>query len=234
MGGYLVPFTIVEPRRHRVHFVEIEMYPPTLLRAYWLPVALELSLLEVAAISKIAPSSLYTRVAKRFRSVRRRGARLVFDRDEFLMYDLPELDPYCVPEPRPLSAAAAWPRSRRRGRHRADCDRRETEGKCPIQTTKAPMPNERRTRRAPRWTARRRTTRPAHGKPTASDAREKEPQPEQSATPHRPTRTTRTEAYLRRLAGGDEKRYQDLVIEYSDEVAADRAAGRFEPTKNKN
>src|SRR5438034_1382576 len=65
MGGYLVPFTIAEPRRCRVHFLEIEMYPPTLLRPYWLPVQLELSFLQVAALSNLAPTSLYGR-AKRF------------------------------------------------------------------------------------------------------------------------------------------------------------------------
>jgi len=233
LGGYLVPFAVIEPRRCRVHFIEIEMYAPTLLRPYWLPVQLELNVLEVAAISKIAPSSLY-RVAKRFRSVRRRGGRLFFDRDDFLRYDLPELDSYCLPEPRPVNAGSEPPRGRRPGRHLPSCDRKEPAGPCSRPTKKPPMPIARRVRRAPRWTERPRTKRPAHGKPAAPDVSAREPQPqEQAATTGRPTRRTRTEAYLWRLAGGDARRYQDLVIEYSDEIAADRAAGRFAPTKNK-
>jgi hypothetical protein len=235
-GGYMVPYLVQD--RHRSIVVRIECYPPTLLRPYWLPISPELTLLEISAISMLCPTRLYSRV-KTFRAYRKRGSKLIFDRDLFLTYDLPELDEDCAPidggPPRskfPPQSLRLYPA--RRGRHTPGCDRRELWGPCPVQAPKKkpPMPNGRPKPRAPKWTARPKTTRPPHGAPFSPDMLPHEP-PHERDRICLPDRPTRTEGYLARLAGGDAKRYEDLLCEYSDEVAADRAAGRFEVKKVK-
>jgi hypothetical protein len=238
-GGYLLPYLVTDRGVERV--VEIECYAPTPLRPYYLPISPELTLFEVSAIAMYRPTRMYA-LAKTFRAYGKRGNKLVFDRDKFMTYDLLELDEDCAPldgaPARPASPYAGYsdyaPKVRA-GRHKPGCDRTESWGPCPVPDTpkERRRPHDRKPRRGPKWTARKPTSRSLHGKSPSADGSAKEPHPLRSVTPHRPTRTTRTEAYLRRLAGGDEKRYQDLASEYSDEIDADRAAGRFEPTKHK-
>ncbi|MEK6373243.1 MAG: hypothetical protein AABO58_11150 [Acidobacteriota bacterium] len=217
------------------------MFPPTALRPYWLPVELELTLLEVAALSKLSPSRLYTR-AKTFRSLRKRGSKLVFDRDVFLRYDLPALSPdfqrFTDPT-KPAAPAAAAARSAsapagRRGRHRPGCDRKETAGPCPVppRTKKPKMPNDRKPRRGPRWTSEPKKPRRPHDRPV-KPAAPKSSEPVDVYPACLPEQPTRTEAYLWRLAGGDPAKYEALAAEYSDEIAADREAGRIEPKRRK-
>ena len=246
MGGCLVPFKVEEPKRFREWIVWIEMFPPTLLRPYWLPVETELTLVQVAAMTKMSPSRIYGRLRTHpMRSAQKRGSKWVFLRDEFLRYDLPELDPDCEREPRPDGGAEATPGFRMRrndeqlptwpernegraGRHVPGCHRRHR-GICPVppRAKKPRQPLDRAPRRGLRWTTnpRTKTPRPSHG--SAADRRETPRQDEyRECLPDRPTAT---EMRLWRLAGGDPSKYTDLAIEYSDEIAADRAAGRFAP-----
>jgi len=301
MGGYLVPFKVEEPKRYREWIVWIEMFAPTLLRPYWLPVETELTLVQVAAMTKLSPSRIYGRLRTHpMRSARKRGTKWIFVRDEFLRYDLPELDPDCDREPDPTRAATptpgfrargtddtmpstTWTRRRRAGRHSAGCDGNH-DGACPVppRAKKPRQPLDRTVRRGPRWTAdakvaarrKRGGVRPTNSDPAeagqAGAAPTKRPTiteaalrrmaggdpakyaelaarhsydietdrdagwmnehlPEEGYIFCLPERPTSTEARLWRLAGGDPSKYTDLAIEYSDEIAADRAAGRFAP-----
>jgi hypothetical protein len=238
LGGYLVPFAVWDLRRGREHLrrVVIEMYAPTPTRPYWFPVELEVDFLSVCALMKAAPASGYRRV-QLFQSIRYRGNRIFFDRDEFYEHDLPLLD-RVFPHDEECPNEPPRVRNARPGRHRVSCADRDYRGPCPAPPPSPTRrrPHDRQPRRGGRrWTPRPGTPRPPHGKPAAPDAsaREKQP-PTQTATIGRPTRRrTRTEGALWRLAGGDAKRYQDLLVEYSDEIDADRAAGRFEWMKNK-
>ena len=83
----------------------------------------------------------------------------------------------------------------------------------------------------PRWTADAKVAarRRRGGTPVATDWNETDIRPDDGYVVCLPERPTATEARLWRLAGGDPAKYTDLVIEYSDEIAADREAGRFAP-----
>lgn len=239
-GGYMVLYLVHD--RHRTHVVTIESYPPTEERPYWMPMSPELTLLEVAAISMLRPTRIYA-LAKKFRSCRKRGAKLVFDCELFMRHDLPELDEFYSPAddapPRPNEErrTSALATNVRAGRHKPGCPRTESWGPCPVDAPpkKPPMPRSRTARRGTRWTADLRTkaSRKSHGEKPVIDWSETDVRPETGYRVCLPEHPTATEARLWRLAGGDSAKYTDLAIEYSDEIEADRAAGRFAPKSPK-
>jgi hypothetical protein len=232
LGGYLVPFWVVEPKRLEEHLITIEMFPPTALRPYWLPVELELTLLQIAAISKISPTRLY-RLCKTFLSLRKRGSKLVFDRDAFIEHDLEALNPdYFAFGPDGSSEPPTTPptpaQSFRPGRHIPGCDRQHL-GKCetrPETPVRVPKRTSDTPRREPRWTEKMRRTNLQEDVPAEASWDTAPSAPIALSGP--PARATSTELRLWRLAGKDPRRYSDLAVEYSDEISADRAAGRFE------
>jgi hypothetical protein len=223
LGGYLVPFAVWDLRRGREHLrrVVIEMYAPTPTRPYWLPVELEIDFLSVCALMKSHPASGYRRVQS-FRSIRYRGNRIFFDRDEFYEHDLPLLDRvFPRDEERPDEPARI--RNARPGRHRVNCANRDHRGPCP-----AVAPSPAHTRRRPhdrqprrggrRWSPRPATPRPPHKKNTRSPA----------AAPA--ARVTASEVVLWQMADGDAATFARLLLHagFAAEVAADEAAGRFD------
>jgi hypothetical protein len=245
LGGYLVPFVVRDRRGGicREHWIKIEMAPPTKARPHWLVLELEISFFQMCGLTHTAVSTGY-RSFRKFVSIRYRGNRVYFDRDAFYEHDWGALDrtlPY--DEDRPLEEE--YVPNARRGRHRADCRDRTHRGKCavPPRAKKPRQPSGRRKRHGRRWTtnSRTRTPRPPRTSPrhklqvTADvpDWDEQRPSEQEAYFICLPKRPTATEMRLWRLAGEDPAKYTDLVIEYSDEVAADRAAGRFEARKPK-
>jgi hypothetical protein len=204
--------------REHLHRVVIEMYAPTPARLYWLPVELELDFLAVCALMKSAPTSAYRRVQS-FQSIRYRGNRLFFDRDQFYEHDLPLMD-RVFPRDEERSDEPARTRNARPGRHRADCAERHHRGPCPV-TTPSPAhtrrrPRDRRPRRGKRrWTARPAAPRPPHEKNTQA-----------TAAPE--ARVTASEVVLWQMADGDAASFARLRAGFEAEIAADEAAGRFD------
>jgi hypothetical protein len=240
-GGYVIPYLVVD--RGIEHVVEIECYAPTLRRPYYMPMSPELTLFEVSAIAMYRPTRMYP-LAKTLRSCSKRGGKLIFNTAIFITYDLPRLDDdYTeafddeptpgpkVPPPVPYDAGYCSAPNVRAGRHKRGCPRRETWGRCPVDDPPKEwkQPNDRKPRRGSKWTSRKHGPRRSHTADAALTAAQS-PEEHQHCLPGRPTRT---EARLWRLAGGDPKKYEDLAMEYSDEIDADREAGRFEPTKRK-
>lgn len=245
MGGYLVPFKVAEPKRGLEWVVWIEMFAPTLLRAYWLPCELELTLTQVAAMSKLSPSRIYGRLRTpdAFISAEKRGVKWVFRRDDFLRYDLPALDPDCDRQLTPDEAAKPTPGfhahqhqdtvpssssadQRRGGRHIPGCPGGHR-GPCRgIRRGRKPrQPRARNPRTTPRWTKDLHTTRPRPAHVARPRARADESTDAQCL----PDRPTTVELRLWKLAGHDPAKYLSLAEEYSDEIAEARAAGLFAP-----
>lgn len=221
--------------RKRTHVVMIECYPPTAERPFWLPMSPELTLLEACAIAMYRPTRMYA-LAKTLRSCRKRGGKLIFDSVTFVTYDLPRLDEDHtaafddeppkrpkLPPPIPWDAEYLVPPDVRAGRHRRGCPRTETSGPCPVDASPKVRPNDRKPPRRLKWTTRKHGPRRHH---TADDPSFTTPDLDNDVT-CLPVRPTRTEATLWRLAGGDPDKYADLTMEYSDEIEADREAGRF-------
>jgi hypothetical protein len=231
-------------RTDREHRVVIEMAPPTPARPHWLPMELEMSFLQMCALTHTSPSAGY-RNFRKFVSIRYRGNRVYFDRDAFYEHDWGMLDrTFPHDEDRPLEDE--YVPNARPGRHRADCRDRTHRGRCavPPRAKKPRQPGGRRKRHGRRWTTnlQTRTPRPPRTSlrhelqvttdvPDWNDA--PRPSEQEAYIICLPERATATEMRLWRLAGEDPAKYTDLVIEYSDEVAADRAAGRFEAKKPK-
>jgi hypothetical protein len=240
-GGYVIPYLVIDRGEERV--VEIECYPPSPIRPYYYPMSPELTLLEASAIAMYRPTRMYP-LAKTLTSCRKRGGKLVFDTARFMTQDLPGLDEdYTaafedeptpgrrVPPAIPYDAGYRPVPGVRAGRHKPGCPRTETWGPCPVDEPpkERDRPNDRKSRRGPKWTSRKHGPRRSHTADAAFTAsRSTEPYPQ-----CRPARPTRTEARLWRLAKGDAEKYEDLAMEYSDEIDADREAGRFEPTKKR-
>ncbi|HEX6087517.1 MAG TPA: hypothetical protein VF266_23490 [Thermoanaerobaculia bacterium] len=238
-GGYLIPYLVIDRGKERV--VEIECYPPTPERPYYLPISPELTLLEISAIAMYRPTRMYA-LAKTLTSCTKRGGKLVFDTAKFITYDLPRLDEDHdaalddgpppgpkVPPPMPFDTGYRPVPGVRAGRHKPGCPRTETWGPCPVDDPPKEWkkPNDRKRRRGPKWTSRNHGPRRSHTADAALAAAQS-PTEYQQCLPARPTRT---EARLWRLAGGDPVKYGDLAMEYSDEIEADREAGRFEVKK---
>lgn len=254
MGGYLVPFRVEEPKRGLEWIVWIEMYAPTLRKPYWLPVEHELTLIQVAAMMKMSPSRLYGRLRTHpMKSAVKRGSKWVFRTEDFLRYDLPDLDPNCDREPSPDEAdkptpgfrarpndrtylSATWtPRDRRAGPHRAGCDKNHL-GPCtvPPRAKQPRQPRSRTPHKAPRWTADLRTKAPRN--PHGAKARTDAATPTSKQEAYRqclPERPTTVELRLWRMAGGNPERYLSLAEEYSDEISEARARGLFAPKPKK-
>jgi hypothetical protein len=233
-GGYMVVYLVYD--RKRTHLVTIESYPPTGERRYWLPMSPELTLHEACAIAMYRPTRMYA-LAKTLRSCSKRGGKLIFDTATFMTYDLPRLDEdytaafadepgQKVPPTVSYDAAYRMVPGVRAGRHKPGCPRTETWGPCPVDDPPKEwkQPNDRKPRRGPKWTSRKHGPRRSHTADAALAAAQS-PTEYQRCLPERPTRT---EARLWRLAGGDPVKYEDLAMEYSDEIEADREAGRFE------
>jgi len=221
-GGYLVPFAVIDGRRGHEYSVTVvlEMYPPTRMRPHYLPVDLELTLLQMSALTRWAPTTCYRR-CKAFQSIRYRGNRIYFDRDQFFDEDWPLLDNARARDERPAGRTTG--RNARAGRHRKDCASPASHtGKCPRATgTRRASRAQRGTRRGGRrWTAEPKRARPPHG--VVDAAVQDDPTCSAVEAP-----LTLVEGRLLRLAGGNPELFASLREEYSDEVDADRAAGRF-------
>jgi hypothetical protein len=213
-GGYLVPFTVLDGRRGYEHEVTvvIEMFAPTSARPHYLPVDIEISLLQMSALTRWARTTCYRR-CRSFKSIRYRGNRIYFDRDTFYEEDWPLLDNVRARDESRSDWTTAPRRNARPGRHRRDCvNPASHKGRCSRRRTDGP--------RHGRWMATPNCARPPHRRPAPVPD-----DPTGGAPPE--TRWTVVECRLFRLAGGNPELFSSLRDEYSDEVAADRAAGRF-------
>jgi hypothetical protein len=221
-----VPFTVLDGRRGYEHTVPvvIEMFAPTPARPHYLPVDLEISLLQMAALTRWARTTCYRR-CRSFRSIRYRGNRIYFDRDTFYEEDWPLLDNARARDEGRSDWTTAPRRNARPGRHRRDCVTPAShKGRCSRRRTDASRqsrPGLSGTRRGRLPATPNCARRPSHGRPA--------PVPDDPTAGTPPAaRWTLVECRLFRLAGGSAELFASLREEYSDEVAADRAAGRFE------
>lgn len=239
--GYLIPYLVVDRGKERV--IVIECFAPTPFRPYYTPVSPEISLLEASAIAMYRPTRMYA-LAKTLRSCSKRGGKLIFDTAIFITYDLPRLDEdrttalddEPVPGPKvppavPYDAGCRYVPEVRAGRHKQGCPRTETSGPCPVEDRpkERKQPNDRKSRRGPKWTSRKHGPRRSHTA-DATLAAAQSPEEYQQCLPERPTTV---ELRLWRLAGGDPEKYRSLAMEYSDEISEARAAGLFAPKPKK-